>query len=66
MSTGSNTNRRFEDRHPDLWDEVQVMIESDQSQSAGRSEAPSIFTRFFRGGDFIRRTARRARPERDT
>ena len=58
MSTGSSTNRRFEDRHPDLWDEVQVMIES---QSHDRAAAPSIFTRLFRSGAGIRST----RPEGD-
>ena len=49
MSKGrTSTHRRFEERHPDLWDEVQAMIEDDQSQSSGRAEAPSILSRLFR------------------
>jgi len=47
----TSTYRRFEERHPDLWDEVQVMIESDQSRSDERTEAPSIFARLFRRSD---------------
>ena len=43
----TNSYRRFEERHPDLWDEVQAMIE-DQSQRDERPEAPSIFTRLAR------------------
>ena len=49
--------RRFEERHPDLWDEIQAMIESDQSHGDERAEAPSIFARLFRGADDARRAA---------
>jgi len=61
----TSTYRRFEERHPDLWDEVQVIIESADSQSGERAEARSFFTRLFRGDGRIGATARRTRPARD-
>jgi hypothetical protein len=60
----TSTYRRFEERHPDLWDEVQAMIESDRSASSERAAAPSIFARFFRGGG-SRGGVRGPRRERD-
>jgi len=44
----TSTYRRFEHRPPDLWDEVQVIIESDQSQGGESARAPSLFARLFR------------------
>ena len=66
MSRGrTSTYRRFEERHPDLWDEVQAMIESEQSHGDEPAEAPSIFARLFRSADSHapRRARRKRRPE---
>ncbi|HTY69820.1 MAG TPA: hypothetical protein VMH36_24410 [Alphaproteobacteria bacterium] len=61
----TSTYRRFEERHPDLWDEVQVIIESADSQAGERAEPPSFFARLFRRDGRIGATARRTRPARD-
>ncbi len=61
----TSTHRRFEERHPDLWDEVQVMIESDRSPAGERSEARSIFSRLFRIGGGNRSSAGRIRLDRE-
>ncbi|HTP84787.1 MAG TPA: hypothetical protein VMQ11_17670 [Alphaproteobacteria bacterium] len=59
----TSTYRRFEERHPDLWDEVQVMIESGDSRGRERTEAPSVFARLFRRGNGVVRRTRRERDE---
>jgi len=60
----TSTYRRFEERHPDLWDEVQAMIESDDCPHRERAEAPSIFARLFRSSDIFA-TVSCARRERE-
>ena len=59
----TSTYRRFEERHPDLWDEVQVIIESADRQGGERAEPPSFFARLFRRDG--RATTRGTRPARD-
>ncbi len=39
---------RFEQRHPDLRDEVQAMIEQEHGRSGQRPDARSVLNRLFR------------------
>ncbi len=57
----TSTYRRFEERHPDLWDEVQVMIESHRSPAGEGAKAPSILSRLLRVRGGNRGTAGRTR-----